>query len=73
MKPGNLPVISYVFDAGPDDRIFDALLLLGPLVIVLIVLLDRSLLTEALAVSYIGAFVGYVLYQGIEQTWSKSP
>lgn len=65
MKPGDLPVISNVFEAGADDRIFDSLLLLGPPVIGLVVVLDRSLVTEALAVAYIGVFVTYVLYRGI--------
>ena len=26
----DLPVVSYVFEAGADDRIFDSLLLIGP-------------------------------------------
>ena len=67
MKLRNFPVISYVFEAGADDRIFDSLLLVGPLVIGMIVVLDRSLFTEALAVVYIAVFVTYVLYRGIRE------
>lgn len=63
MRPDDLPVLTSVFEAGADDRIFDSLLLLGPLVIGLIVVLDRSLITDAFAVAYIGAFVTYVLYR----------
>ncbi|MFB6200808.1 MAG: hypothetical protein ABEI98_02245 [Halorhabdus sp.] len=65
MKLGDLPLISYVFEAGADDRVFDALLLLGPIVIGLVVVLNHSIVTEALAVAYIGVFVTYVLYRGI--------
>lgn len=65
MKLGDLPVISTVFEAGPDDRVFDSLLLLGPLVIGLVLVLNRSLLTEALAVAYLVALVTYVLYRGV--------
>lgn len=67
MKLRNLPIVSYVFEAGADDRIFDSLLLIGPLVIGLIVLLKRSLFTEVLAVAYIAVFITYTLYQGIQE------
>ena len=63
----DLPVVSYVFEAGADDRIFDSLLLIGPLVIGLIVLLGRSFVTEAVAVVYIAVFVGYTLYRAIRE------
>ncbi len=64
MKLGELPFISYVFEAGADNRIFDSLLLFGPLVIGLVVILGRSFITESIAVAYIAVFVAYVLYQG---------
>jgi hypothetical protein len=54
-----------VFEAGADDRVFDSLLLTGPLVIGLIAVLGRSLVTEAVAIAYIAAFVGYTLYRGV--------
>ncbi|GGC70802.1 hypothetical protein GCM10007209_35890 [Haloferax sulfurifontis] len=63
MKLRDLPVVSYVFEAGADNRVFDSLLLLGPLVIGLVVILGRSLVTEVLAVVYITVFVTYTLYQ----------
>lgn len=63
MKLGDLPLISYVFEAGADNRVFDSLLLLGPLVIGLVVILGRSLLTEVLVVVYIAVFVTHALYQ----------
>ena len=65
MMPRDLPVVSAVVEAGADDRIFDSLLLIGPLVIGLIVILGRSLVTEAVAIVYIATFVGYTLYRAI--------
>ena len=41
MKLGDLPIVSTVFEAGADDRVFDSLLLLGPLVIGLVIVLNR--------------------------------
>ena len=67
MMPRDLPVVSAVVEAGADDRIFDSLLLIGPLVIGLMVLLGRSFVTEAVAVVYIAVFVGYTLYRAIRE------
>jgi len=64
MKSRDIPVVSAVFEAGADDRVFDSLLLVGLLVIGLVVVLGRSLVTEAVAIAYIAAFVGYTLYRG---------
>ncbi|WP_323676276.1 hypothetical protein [Halorubellus sp. PRR65] len=67
MRPSKLPVIESVFEAGADDRVFDSLLLLGPLVIVLVVVLGRSVVTEVLALGYIAVFVTYALYRGLQE------
>lgn len=67
MRLRDLPIISYVFEAGADDRVFDSLLLLGPFVIGVIVVHNRSLFTEALAIAYITVFVTYTLYRGIQE------
>jgi hypothetical protein len=66
MKSRDIPVVSAVFEAGADDRVFDSLLLTGPLVIGLIVVLGRSFVTEAVAIAYIAVFVGYALYQAVQ-------
>ncbi|MFB6221309.1 MAG: hypothetical protein ABEH90_07700 [Halolamina sp.] len=65
MNLRNLPVISHVLEAGAADRVFDVLLLLGPLVIAVIAVLGRSVITELLAGAYIATFVAYVLYRGV--------
>jgi len=65
MKSRDIPVVSAVLEAGADDRVFDSLLLTGPLVIGLVVVFGRSLVTEAVVIAYIAAFVGYTLYRGV--------
>ncbi len=67
MKLGNLLERFYVIEAGADNRVFDSLLLLGPLVIGVIIVLGRSLATEILAAVYITVFVTYALYQGVQR------
>lgn len=65
MRPDRLPVIRTVIDAGPEDRIFDGLLIVGPLVILLLAVLGRSTLTMGIGAVYVAAFVVYVLYLGL--------
>lgn len=67
MKLAEIPFVSAVIESGADDRVFDSLLLLGPFVIVFVAALGRSLLTEAVALAYVGAFVAYVLYRGVRE------
>lgn len=67
MKPSNLPIVSAVVEAGADDRIFDSLLLIGPLIIGLIVIRGRSFVTEIVAIAYIAVFVGYTLYRATRE------
>jgi len=65
MSLRDLPIVPQVIDAGPDNRIFHTLLLLGPVVIGLIVMFQRSLFTEMVAMAYIAGFLTYTLYRGI--------
>lgn len=67
MRLRDLPIISDVINAGPDEQVFNSLLLFGPLIIGLIAVFDRSSITEALAVMYIAVFVTYVLYRGVQE------
>ena len=65
MRPRDVPVVGTVVEAGADDRVFDALLLAGPVVIIVVAALGRSPLTVALAAAYIVAFVTYTLSLGV--------
>lgn len=65
MKVDDLPAFGGIVDAGPDDRVFDGLLLAGPLVIGLVSVLGRTALTRVVAGTYVVVFVIYVLYRGV--------
>jgi hypothetical protein len=64
VKPSDLPVVSTVFDSGADDRVFDTLLLIGPLVILLVAAAGRTVVTELLVTAYLAVFIGHTLYLG---------
>jgi hypothetical protein len=66
MNPRDLPVLSSIIEAGTQDRFFDGLLLLGPLVVTVVAVLGRSRLTESVAAAYLVVFIGYVLYSTVE-------
>ena len=68
MRASDIPVLSHVSESGPDDRVFDSLLLVGPLIIALIAGLGRTFLTHAIAISYITLLVIYILSQGIQDS-----
>lgn len=61
MNLGRIPLVGWILASGPDDRVFDALLLIGPVIIALIALLGRSLVVEAIVVVFLVAIVGHVL------------
>ena len=65
MNRPDLAIVERILQAGADDRVFDAFLLLGPVLIALIVLLGR---TTVAAVGYLVCFVSYVLYNGVYAT-----
>lgn len=58
------PLVYSLSDAGPADRVFDVMLLGGPLVIVLLATVGRTPVTVAIVAMYLVAFLGYVLYKG---------
>lgn len=61
MRLEHLPLVGTVVETGAADRIFDGLLLAGPLVLASIALLGRSLLTVGLATAYVVGFTGHTL------------
>lgn len=62
MRISRIPLLAQIRNTGADDRVFDALLFVGPVVIVLIRIIGRSILTGALALAYLAVFLGYILY-----------
>lgn len=65
MRANTSPLIRPILAAGPGDRVFDILLLVGPLLIILIAILGRNLLSVTIAAAYIATFVGYIVYKGL--------
>jgi len=68
MQLEDIPVVGPLLAAGADDRVFDALLVLGPVIIIAINLLGRNLAAIILAVAYTGGFSVYIGYKGIRRT-----
>lgn len=67
MKVQDLPLVRTVSDASPDDPVFDAFTLSGPVVVLAIVVGGRSTLTTALVVAYVVGFFGYVAFKGLKK------
>jgi len=65
MQLEEIPVVGPLLAAGADDRVFDALLVSGPILIVAIALLGRNPGSVALAVAYTVGFSVYIGYKGI--------
>jgi hypothetical protein len=65
MNVTDLPIIRQVVESGADDRVYDALVLVGPLVVVGILLLGRNAATVGLAALYVTLFVSYLAYRGV--------
>ena len=61
MRLEDVPMVGPVLAAGADDPVFDALLLAGPLCVLVVALVGRTSATVALAAGYLLAFVGYVV------------
>jgi hypothetical protein len=61
MRFRDYPVVRQIAETGADDRVLDALVLIGPGVVAALVLVGRSLLTEVLAGAYLVVFVANVV------------
>lgn len=59
------PLVELVFGAGPNDRVYDGLLLVAPAILVLVAVAGRSVATVVLVVAYLLVLVAYVLYRGV--------
>ncbi|WP_135664212.1 hypothetical protein [Halorhabdus rudnickae] len=63
MNVRDLPIVNIVCEYGAQDSVFDSLLLVGPVLVVLIATLGRSIVTELLALAYVAVFLITVLYR----------
>ncbi|MFB6163227.1 MAG: hypothetical protein ABEJ86_07315 [Halococcoides sp.] len=69
----DFPLVDHVVSFGPDSRIFDALLISGPLVIVAIALFGRNPVTIGLAGAYLLLFVASVGIEAIARRRDAPP
>lgn len=65
MTPRDLPLVEVVLEAGAKDGVYDALLLIAPVVIAIVITAGRSAVTVGIVVAYLVVFVSYVIYNGI--------
>ncbi|RDI71609.1 hypothetical protein [Halopelagius longus] len=63
MSIDDAPVLGPVLEAGADDRVFDGLLLAGPILLCALALVGRREVTTVIAAGYIAVFVGYTLHK----------
>lgn len=63
MNVRDLPIVGWVRRAGADDPMFDLLLVLGPILVLVLTVLGRSMLSVSIGVLYLLAFVGVILYK----------
>ncbi|WP_455449595.1 hypothetical protein [Natrinema thermotolerans] len=67
MTVSDIPIVGDLLESGAEDRVFDSLLLAGPVLILVIAFLGRSTVTVGLAAAYVLFFVAYVLYRGVRR------
>jgi hypothetical protein len=65
MRLQEIPFVGPLLAAGADDRVFDAFLVLGPVAILVITLLGRTMVSSAIAVAYTVGFLGYIAYKSL--------
>jgi hypothetical protein len=58
-----LPIVGEIFAAGSSDPMYDLMMVAGPLLVILVRLVGRTLLTEGLVFLYLLSFVAYLLYR----------
>lgn len=76
MRAENVPLVKQVVQSGPDDSIYDAMLLAGPVLLLVIALLGRSPATVSLAVLYLVGLGTNLAKNGVDSLdadWSIAP
>ena len=65
MRPEDVPYVGQLLSFGPDDAVYDTLILIGPLIVLLFVVVGRNLLTIGVGLAYVLAFVAGVAYHTV--------
>lgn len=72
MTPEDVPFAETFARAGSEDPVFGALLVLGPVLVVVIAVLGRTEVTVALAAGYVGFLVAYIPYKSLRNRRNQS-
>jgi hypothetical protein len=71
MQLNDVPVLGMLVEWGADDRVFDALLLLGPLLVVVIAVVGRHSLLVAVSSIYVLVFLLRVAANGLRSAMTN--
>lgn len=72
MKPRDVPLVDQIVESGADDHVYDTFMLMGPLVLVIVAVVGRTLLTEVVVGAHLLAFTTYVVYNAITTGGAES-
>ena len=62
-----LPIVGDIFAAGSTDPVFDLLMVAGPLLVLVIRVVGRGLVTQALVGLYLLTFLAYVVAKHVRE------
>lgn len=65
MNPNDLLPVSWLSRASPGDPVFDALMIIGPILLVIVAVFGRTVVTTVMVGLYVASFLVYTLYNGI--------
>ena len=65
MNPSDLPLVAWLSRASPGDPVFDALMIIGPVLLVVVAILSRTTVTTTMVGFYIASFFVFTIYNGI--------
>lgn len=65
MTPEDIPVLGTLFEVGAKSRLYDAMMLLGPILIVLIAIVGRTEVTTVSAGIFVITLPLYILFQSV--------
>ncbi|MFT4891973.1 MAG: hypothetical protein ACI9YT_002912 [Halobacteriales archaeon] len=62
-----LPIVGEIFAAGSTDPIYDLLMVAGPLLLLVIRVVGREFVTQALVGLYLLSFLAYVVVRHVRE------
>lgn len=65
MNPDQIPYVRFVTRFGVEDHVLATFMIVGPLVLLTLALLGRTMITTTVATGYVVLFVLYIASKGI--------